>query len=92
MRQLQRPFASTSVTGASPLLRAGPPADTATVLSASRFPPLSALPLTRPPLWVPIILPCWSGGMPVLVEDAAEPVPSADIEVRDPLRIGNRSG
>jgi len=43
-------------------------------------------------LWVPIIHPCWSGGMPVLVEDAAEPVPSADIEVRDPLGIGNRFG
>jgi hypothetical protein len=28
--------------------------------------------------------------MSVLVEGAAEPVPSADIEVRDPLRIGNR--
>ena len=39
---------------------------------------------------MPIIHPCWSGGMPVFVEDAAEPVPSADIEVRDPFRIGNR--
>ena len=45
-----------------------------------------------PTLWVPIIHPCWSGGMPILVEDAAEPVPSADIEVRDPLGIGNRFG
>jgi hypothetical protein len=43
-------------------------------------------------LWVPIIRPCWSGSMPVLVEGAAEPVLSADIEVRDPLRISNRSG
>ena len=43
-------------------------------------------------LWVPIIHPCWSGSMPVLVEGAAEPVPSADIEVRDLLRISNRSG
>jgi len=43
-------------------------------------------------LWVPIIHPFWSGSMPVLVEGAAEPVPSADIEVRDLLRIGNRSG
>jgi hypothetical protein len=41
-------------------------------------------------LLVPIIHPCWSGSMSVLVEGAAEPVPSADIEVRDPLRIGNR--
>jgi hypothetical protein len=28
--------------------------------------------------------------MSALVEGAAEPVPSADIEVRDLLRIGNR--
>jgi len=39
-------------------------------------------------LWVPIIHPRWSGGMPVLMEGATEPVPSADIEVRDLL--GNR--
>ena len=32
------------------------------------------------------------GSMPVFVEGAAEPVPSADIEVRDPLGIGNRFG
>ena len=31
-------------------------------------------------------------GMPILVEGAAESVPSADVEVRDPLRIGNRFG
>jgi hypothetical protein len=43
-------------------------------------------------LWVPIIHPCWSCCMPVLVEDAAESVPPADVEVRDPLRIGNRFG
>ncbi len=43
-------------------------------------------------LWVPIIHPCWSGSMSVLVEGAAEPVPSADIQLRDPLRIGNRFG
>jgi hypothetical protein len=43
-------------------------------------------------LWVPIIHPCWSGSMPVLVEGAAEPVPSADIQLRDLLRIGNRLG
>ncbi len=41
---------------------------------------------------------CWrspattcSGGMAVFVEDAAEPVSSADIEVCEPLGIGNRS-
>jgi len=43
-------------------------------------------------LRVPIIHPCWSGCMPVLVEGAAEPVSSADIQLRDPLRIGNRFG
>ena len=43
-------------------------------------------------VWVPIIHPCWSGSMPVLVEGASEPVPSADIELRDPLTIGNRLG
>src|SRR5689334_9181245 len=41
-------------------------------------------------LSVPIIHPCWSGSISILVEGAAEPVPSADIEVRDPLRTGNR--
>ena len=30
--------------------------------------------------------------MPVFVEGAAEPVPSADIEVRDLFRIANRFG
>jgi len=43
-------------------------------------------------LWVPIIHPCWSGGMSILVESAADPVPSAGIVVRDPLRIGDRFG
>jgi hypothetical protein len=43
-------------------------------------------------LWVPIIHPCWSGSMPVLVEGATDPVPSADIQLRDLLRIGNRFG
>jgi len=43
-------------------------------------------------LRVPIIHQCWSGCMPVLVEGAAEPVSSADIQLRDPLRIGNRFG
>jgi hypothetical protein len=43
-------------------------------------------------LWVPIIHPRWSGSMSVLVESAAESVSSADIEVRDPLRIGDRFG
>ena len=44
------------------------------------------------PVWVPIIHPCWSRAMSVFVEGAAESVPSADVEVRDPLRIGNRFG
>src|ERR1035441_3376601 len=43
-------------------------------------------------VWVPTIHPCWSGSMPVLVEGAAEPVPSADVEVRDLLRVGHRFG
>jgi hypothetical protein len=42
-------------------------------------------------LSVPIIHPWWSGSVPVLVQDAAEPVPSADIKVRDPLSIGPES-
>ena len=42
-------------------------------------------------LRVPIIHPCWSGSMPVFVEGAAEPLPSADIEMREPLRISDRS-
>jgi hypothetical protein len=46
----------------------------------------------RSPVWGPIVHPCWSGSMPVLMEDTAEPVPSADIEVRDLLGIGNRFG
>jgi hypothetical protein len=43
-------------------------------------------------LRVPIIHPRWSGSMPVLVEGAAEPVASADLEVLEPLGIGDRSG
>ena len=43
-------------------------------------------------VWAPIIHPCWSDSMSVLVESAAESVSSADIEVRDPLRIGDRFG
>jgi hypothetical protein len=43
-------------------------------------------------LWVPIIHPCWSGSMPVLVEGAAESVSPADVEVWDPVRIGDRFG
>jgi hypothetical protein len=38
-------------------------------------------------VWVPIIHPYWSGSMPILAEGAAEPVPPADIEVHDLLRI-----
>src|SRR4030095_1367825 len=42
---MSRPLRSPPITGASSLLRAGPPACPPTVLSASRFPPLAALPL-----------------------------------------------
>ena len=52
-RQMSRPLRSTPITRASPLLRAGPPADAATVLSASRFPPRGALPLAAPALSAP---------------------------------------
>jgi len=37
---------------------------------------------------VPIIHRCWSGCVLVLVEGAGEPVPSPDIQARDPLGIG----
>ena len=46
---MSRPLRSAPVTGASALLRAGPPARAATVLSASRFLPLGALPLASAP-------------------------------------------
>jgi len=42
---MSRPLRSAPVTGTSPLLRAGPPARAATVLSASRLQPPGALPL-----------------------------------------------
>jgi len=42
---MSRPLRSAPVTGASPLLRAGPPANSASVLCASRFLSPSALPL-----------------------------------------------
>jgi hypothetical protein len=42
---MTRPLRSTPITGASALLRTGPPASAATVLSASRFLPPGALPL-----------------------------------------------
>jgi len=42
---MTRPLRSTPITGASPLLRAGPPASAATVLNASRFLPPDALPV-----------------------------------------------
>jgi hypothetical protein len=45
---MSRPLRSTPITGASPLLRAGPPARAATVLSTSRFRPVGALPLAPP--------------------------------------------
>jgi hypothetical protein len=42
---MSRPLRSAPITGVSSLLRAGPPAFAASVLNASRFLPLSALPL-----------------------------------------------
>ena len=44
---MSRPLRSTPITGASPLLRAGPPASAASVLNVPRFPPHDALPLTH---------------------------------------------
>jgi hypothetical protein len=46
---MSRPLRSARITRASPLLRAGPPARAATVLSASRFLPPGALPLASAP-------------------------------------------
>ena len=43
-----RPLGSTPITGASSLLRDGPPAGAATVLNPSRFLPLGGLPSPRP--------------------------------------------
>src|ERR1035437_5091982 len=43
-----RPLRSTPITGASSLLRTGPPARPASVLNTSQFLLLSALPLTTP--------------------------------------------
>jgi hypothetical protein len=48
LAQMARPLGSTPITRASSLLQAGPPADPATVLSASRFPPLARAPCRRP--------------------------------------------
>src|SRR5680860_1871160 len=45
-----RPLRSTPVTGASSLLRTGPPARPASVLNTSQFLLLGALPLTAPDL------------------------------------------
>src|SRR4051794_16931583 len=42
---MARPLRSTPITGASPLLRAGPPTHPATVLSPSQVQPLGTLPL-----------------------------------------------
>jgi len=44
---MSRPLRSAPITGASPLLRAGPPARAAPVLSTSRFQPLRCAP-SRP--------------------------------------------
>jgi hypothetical protein len=52
----------------------------------------AALTVVQAALRVPIIHPCWSGGMLVLVESAAEPVLSSDVQARDPLGIGDRVG
>ena len=46
--RMTRPLGSTPITGASQLLRAGPPAHPATVLNPSRFRPLGTLPLATP--------------------------------------------
>ena len=46
---MSRPLRSTPITGGSSLLRAGPPADAATVLNASQFLLLGALPLATGP-------------------------------------------
>ena len=43
-------------------------------------------------VWVPVIHLFWSGCVPVLAEGPAEPVSSADIEMREPAGIGNRFG
>src|SRR5450759_2855618 len=45
---MSRPLGSTPITGASSLLRDGPPATAATVLDSSRFLPPGALPLAPP--------------------------------------------
>src|SRR5664280_108460 len=45
---MSRPLGSTPITGASSLLRDGPPATAATVLNSSRFLPPGALPLAPP--------------------------------------------
>ncbi len=46
--QMIRPLRSPAITAGSALLRAGPPTSCASVLNASRFPPLGALPLAPP--------------------------------------------
>jgi hypothetical protein len=47
--RMSQPLRSTPITRASPLLRAGPPARHESVLDASQFPLLDALPLAPPP-------------------------------------------
>jgi len=46
---MSRPLRSTPITGASPLLRAGPPASATTVLNASQFLLPGTLPLATHP-------------------------------------------
>src|SRR5579871_1624417 len=43
-------------------------------------------------VWVPNIRPCWSGGVFVLVQGAAEAVASSHVEVKDPGLFGDRFG
>ena len=43
-------------------------------------------------LWVPIIHPHCSSGMLVFVEDTAESVSAADVEVSDPSYVCDRCG
>src|SRR5690242_19496965 len=49
-------------------------------------------PNQRGTLWVPIIHPCWSGGMPILVEDAAEPVRLRTSRCARPVAAGRPGG
>lgn len=54
--------------------------------------PRSGSGCVTPSLWVPIHHPCWSSGMFVRVESAAEPIFSADVQTRDLPWFGDRFG